>query len=235
MSRLTTISWGADQFRVGPWHADPTIAYAAVAPNVSRLSLAGVDQLVDRLRTQGYRGVVTAALRDHERAVFAHAGFTEREQLVVLAHALESIPDRLPLRLRRGRRGDRRGVVSLDHGAFEDSWQLDLDGLAEAISATPHSRFRVAPGAGGVIGYAVSGRAGRVGYVQRLAVAPSARRRHAGAALVIDALWWFRRRGASVALVNTQESNAPALALYDKLGFTIEPTRLTVMQRAFDA
>ena len=67
--------------------------------------------------------------------------------------------------------------------------------------------------------YAISGRAGRRGYVQRLAVHPRHQRAGIGRALVLDGLHWMRRRRVELALVNTQVDNAPALALYESLGF----------------
>ena len=50
-----------------------------------------------------------------------------------------------------------------------------------------------------------------------------------GRALVADALQWIRRGGARVAVVNTQERNAGALALYLACGFDLEPSGLTVL------
>ena len=83
----------------------------------------------------------------------------------------------------------------------------------------------------GVTGYAITGRAGALGYLQRLAVHPDHQREGVGTALVADALWWARRRGAIAMLVNTQESNATALTLYERLGFHAEPEGLAVLER----
>ena len=101
------------------------------------------------------------------------------------------------------------------------------------MRATPASRFRVATG-DGVTGYAVSGRAGERGYLQRLAVDPDHHREGIGRALVADCLRWLRRHGARVAVVNTQERNEGALALYLATGFVLEPQGLTVLTRSLD-
>jgi len=123
-------------------------------------------------------------------------------------------------------------VLRLDARAFAPSWRLSgAAGLADALRATPVVRFRVAPGRG-VAGYAISGRAGDHGYLQRVAVHPDEQRRGWGRALVADALHWFRRRGARRALVNTQLENTAALTLYESCGFRRLPVGLCVLGRA---
>ena len=83
-----------------------------------------------------------------------------------------------------------------------------------------------------VTGYCITGRSGPHGYLQRLAVARSHRRRGLGTALVADALWWLRRGGAVGAQVNTQIGNERAVALYRRCGFALEPARLAVLNRS---
>ncbi len=80
--------------------------------------------------------------------------------------------------------------------------------------------------------YAVSGQAGRQGFVQRLAVAPAHQHHGMGAALVSDGLRWMRRHGASTTLVNTQEGNEAALSLYQRLGFRERASGLDVLVRS---
>ena len=132
-------------------------------------------------------------------------------------------------------RGDRAAVLALDHRSFDGFWQLDADGLTNAIEATPTSRFRVAgpgSGPGGIAAYTVTGRAGSHGYLQRVAVHPDHRRQGYGRAVVVDGLRWLRRHGATQALVNTQRNNAGALALYEACGFRELPAGLCVMGRS---
>ena len=97
----------------------------------------------------------------------------------------------------------------------------------------PTTRFRVAPGRGGApLGYAISGRAGRQGYLQRLAVDPPHQGKGHGQVLVADALHWMHKRGVARAVVNTQLGNEAALALYGRLGFRLQPSGLAVLRRA---
>lgn len=232
---MTTVGWGSDQFRVGPWNADDAVAYLALAPQVLQPTVDGVRRILDRLAADGYRAVTTAALRPPELGPFLQAGFTERERLTILQHDLRRIPA-LPrptdgVDLRRAARRHREAVLELDHAAFVPSWRLDDAGLSDALAATPRTRFRVAVGSA-VCGYAICGRAAEVGYLQRLAVAPEHQGNGIGARLVVDALEWLRRRGARSALVNTQDGNERALELYERMGFRPEAYDLIVLERA---
>lgn len=194
------------------------------------------------LATQGYDRVVTGALSPSEQASFRAAGFAPSEQLHLLGHDLRMIPPApsgpgtAVVSLRRATRGDRTAVLDLDARAFDTFWRLDEVGLDEALSATPHSRFRVATIVPSVtqetetvVGYAITGRAGRRGYLQRLAVDPEAQRSGIGSALVIDALRWLKRWRTERAMVNTQLQNERALALYERLGFRRETVGLAVL------
>jgi ribosomal protein S18 acetylase RimI-like enzyme len=187
--------------------------------------------LVD-LASEGYSRVVTSALLPQEQHAFLDAGFAVEEQLLLLAHELRNLPDPSGPKLRRAGAEDRAGVLAVDNLSFPTFWQLDDDGLGEALTATPRARFRLREHAGRPIGYAITGRAGRRGYLQRLAVHPEWRRQGVAAALVVDGLRWLRRWRADLALVNTQEGNEAAAALYLRLGFRPEPSRLSVLSAA---
>ena len=52
-----------------------------------------------------------------------------------------------------------------------------------------------------------------------------------GTALLVDGLGWLRRRGATRAVVNTQESNEGAVRLYERLGFERQPGGLAVLRK----
>jgi ribosomal protein S18 acetylase RimI-like enzyme len=135
--------------------------------------------------------------------------------------------------LRRARADDHAAVLAVDHDSFSPFWRLDEAGLADTLTATPHVRFRVGHDrADDVVAYTIIGRAGRRGYLQRLAVAPAARRGGLAGALVVDGLWWLRRWRVTRALVNTQHGNEGALALYRRLGFRPEPVGLSVLEAA---
>jgi [ribosomal protein S18]-alanine N-acetyltransferase len=239
MGRLQVVACGDTRVRVGPWRGEDRIAHVAPFPGRPPARDA-LDGVLTRLTSEGYRRALTSALTEAERAAFLDAGFEVQERLHLLRAELGS-PAGAPAaqaRLRRGRRWDRTGVLAVDQAAFAPFWQLDADGLRDALSATPSVRFRVAPahaGRGGLVGYAICGRAGTMAYLQRLAVHPAAQGRGVGTALVADALAWARRRGAVRVLVNTQEHNGPALRLYERVGFVREEHGLAVLARDLQA
>jgi ribosomal protein S18 acetylase RimI-like enzyme len=224
--------WGARaRLHVSAWRGSGEVAVVSPLPQRPLPSADQVAREVERLAALGVTQVLTSALHHGELAPFLGAGFEEHERLHLLRHDLTSLPDPVAsVRHRRGWRRDHPAVLEIDTRAFEPFWALDRQGLEDAIRATPTSRFRVAID-GDVVGYIVSGRSMERGYVQRLAVDPAHHRQGIGRALVIDGLHWLRRGGARVAVVNTQEHNAGALALYRALGFVSEPQGLTVLTR----
>jgi ribosomal protein S18 acetylase RimI-like enzyme len=221
---------GAERLRVGTWRGDGSVAY--VAPVTDRPpSAALVRHACVVLAERGYLEVLTAALAEPERVGFLAAGFEVRDSLHLLSHDLRGIPAIGSASLRRGRRTDRTAALAVDHRAFPTFWRLDEGGLHEAMTATPSARFRVATAGRRVVGYAVTGRAGRRGYLQRLAVEPDLQGRGLGKALVADSLLWLERRGVTNAVVNTQVENERALHLYLAMGFRLQPSRLEVLGR----
>lgn len=196
------------------------------------LASTAVDDCRARVRAAGYRAVVTSPLAEPAARALVTAGFERRERLHLLAHRLGSVP-RPELHgptLRRAWRSDHPFVLDVDRRAFEPAWQLGEAGLREALHATPSVRFRVGcRAAGAPIAYAITGRAGDQGYLQRLAVDPSAHGLGFGRALVRDALRWLRRASTRRCLVNTQQDNVGALALYEACGFERLPAGLVVL------
>lgn len=153
------------------------------------------------------------------------------QRLHLLVHDLAGVPrhrrrSASPVVVRRAFGWDEPGILALDSLAFDPTWQLGPDGYDRAMHATPAVRNRVATRRPdrALAGYAVSGLAGRKGYLQRLGVAPDHRRQGVATALVLDALAWMRRHGAEEAIVNTQVDNLGALALYLNMGFVVTAT-----------
>ena len=234
MRRIDTITGHADRMRIGPWRGDPTLALLSPSPG-SPPSTRAVAEALNAITADGYLSVLTPALTAPEQSVFLQYGFAVHERLHLLRHDLFNLPapNAPGITIRRGRARDIESVLELDGLAFDGFWRFDINGLLDARSATPRSRFRVACLNDRVVGYHVAGVARRLGYLQRLAVHPQVHGRGIGTALVGDALGWCRRRGCESALVNTQEINQRALSLYRYLGFTDEPTGLAVLSYTF--
>lgn len=228
-SHTDVICWGREQARAGPWQGDRRVAYLVPLPDRPAPSLGFVRRAMDELAARGFSRVVTNALPANEQVAFLGAGFEVRERLCLLGRDLADLPAVAPAHHRRARASDHPAVLELDARAFPSFWHLDERGLDDAIHATPRRRFRVAIVHGAAVAYALTGRAGRRGFLQRLAVHPEHRRRGLGAALVVDALRWLRLRGAARVVVNTPTTNHAAMALYESLGFCPEPTGLAVL------
>ncbi len=227
--RTDVISWGSERARAGPWRGHREVAFLAPVANAPVPSAAFVRRCLEQLAAHGYERVVTGALSPAESSGFLAAGFEISEQLHLLAHDLRRIPDAVsPVPLRRVADSERARVLDVDHRAFPPFWRLDPGGLSDALHATPQARWRVAD-EGGVIGYAITGRAGRRGYLQRLAVDPDHAGKGVGAGLVVDGLRWLKRWRVEQAVVNTQLDNARALGLYERLGFRRQPLGLSVL------
>ena len=229
------LEWGRERARAGPWRGDGQVAYLAPLPFDPLPSVDFLRRCLDQLAGRGYREVITSALAGAEQRPFLAVGFAPHEHLRFLAHDLSGVPLRSPAgphHLRRAIPADWTSVLDVDAGSFSPFWRLDQGGLDEALTATPSTRFRVAVGDRRVVGYAITGRAGDQGYLQRLAVAGVARRAGVGRALALDGLRWLRRRGVRRAVVNTQFGNDAAFALYLRLGFREEPSDLAVLHRS---
>jgi GNAT superfamily N-acetyltransferase len=235
---MRTPTGGRSRLRVRPWHGDHHVAHVAPAGDVlGPLSTRDVERSLRDLRRSGYRSAITAALHRADRAPFLQSGFVEIERLHLLQHRFDRLvaaPPTPGVDLRRGRRRDHAEVLEVDTAAFAPFWRLDQAGLAEALTATTSVHFHVARSGEAIVGYAVFGRAGSRGYVQRLAVHPAAQGRRIGAALLHDGLRWLRRWGARDALVNTQEGNRRSLRLYHQAGFVLQADGLAVLQIDFD-
>jgi ribosomal protein S18 acetylase RimI-like enzyme len=214
--------------RIAAFHGSTDVASLALRGRGS-LAPASVQRLLERVRDAGYREVVTNALAPAATLALVDAGFSVRDRLRVLAHDLDDVPA-MSRRTRRARRTDRDAILAVDAAAFDDFWRLDGPGLDDARRATRSAQLRVNRGTD-VTAYALFGRAGNDGYVQRLAVAPAAQGHGLGAALVGDGLAWLAEHGARQAFVNTQTVNDRAYALYRRCGFEPLPVGLCVLGR----
>lgn len=80
----------------------------------------------------------------------------------------------------------------------------------------------VAERAGEVLGYCYFQEYTDTGYIRNVVVAPEARRAGVGRALMLATAEHFRENGKRTWRLNVKPTNAPALALYARLGMTVE-------------
>lgn len=222
--------------RVRPW---PRPGRAAAAQLVltdhrHRPSIAQVEGWLADLRDHGYDAVRTGAVEPAAASSFLTCGFVVAQRLSLLQLDAPYAAPRPSSRLRALRTGaDTALAAGVDLAAFGPGWSFDTEAIDEARHATPAHRARFSLDRDGrPVGYAITGRAGRNGFLQRLAVAPDAQGGGHGTALVTDALRWLRRWRAQTVLVNTEESNEVALRLYRRAGFRLRRDQLLVLECA---
>ena len=235
--RVQTLMLRADEFvaRARPWPGEPgTVQLLTLEQSAPPVEV--VQRWVDELRESGAQRIRTGALGPTVRPPYLECGFSVRQELALLHHTLDGVRAAVvpceSLLLQRGRRTDLGALADLDRRAFGPLWAMDVTGIIDACDATPHHRLRLALVGTSVVGFAISGRAGRNAYLQRLAVDPGHQGAGIGRALTLDALRWARRHRCSGMLVNTHVENATALGLYRSLGFEELGYRLAVLERA---
>lgn len=224
--------------RLRPWPREPDIGHLVLVDHEMVPSNDDVARWVADARSRGLRALRTGALFPASTEAFLATGFDTIDRLVLLRLDLSRHPGpvttgrglarhRTTRRLGSSRLGE---AAEVDRRAFGGRWSNDAASLSDIRHATPHQRSRMIAAGGSVAGFAISGRAGRRAYIQRLAVAPAEQRNGHGRALVDDALAWMRRRRASTALVNTAVDNIAAVALYESAGFERQDGDLTVLE-----
>ena len=139
--------------------------------------------------------------------------------------------------------------------------EVDAQAVAEILRQSPQAVFwpeasvkevlewkgslgMVIEAAGKVVGFLIGRQTTEEAEVLNLAVAPEARRKGTGAALLLAAVEEFRTRGANRVYLEVRESNAAAIAFYEKQGFCKVGRRegyyrdpveaATIMERRFE-
>jgi ribosomal protein S18 acetylase RimI-like enzyme len=221
--------------RVRPWPRPgrPATAQLVLTDHRHRPRLAQVERWVEELRDAGYEAVRTGAVEPDAGEAFLATGFTVAQRLALLQLDAPFDVPRAGGRLRHLRGDDdERAAAAIDLAAFGPDWCFDQAAIEEARRATPAHRGRLSVDRDGrPAGYAITGRAGRNGFLQRLAVVPDAQRGGHGTVLVADALRWLRRWRVQTVLVNTEVTNEPALGLYQRAGFRLRRDELLVLER----
>lgn len=201
-------------------------------------------------RSPGVAFIYTSALTEADAVQFVDAGFHVRAELALLTRNIErglfggihralrrSDPHRGHNRNSRGDIKIVRGshdrieeALEVDQSAFAHGWAMDMHDLTGALKATPTTRLHLALDGTTVVGFAVTGRANRRGYLQRLAVQPHFQGRGLGAALVHASIDWASSRDVKRLIVNTQTDNLNALRLYERAGFVRSSFGLVLLE-----
>jgi ribosomal-protein-alanine N-acetyltransferase len=205
------------------WRTDQGL-HAVLEPAVSRLRVDGVTHLA----VYGTALWLPPAL--------LRAGFQRREWITSLERHPRPWPDLPagPARVRPVQPDDLGQLAALDAAIFEPPYQLASGELIELMVTSGH--FVVAEGieeAGeaALLGYACADVLGDTGQIIRLAVHPNAQRQGIGRALLNHGLAYCHANGARRVTINTQESNAASLRLYEQMGFRRVGRRVPLLVR----
>lgn len=242
------LATAAARARLGAWPHEPDIGHLVLVDHEMIPTSHDVAGWLAIARGRGLRGIRTGALFPKSTEAFLSTGFAEIDSLVLLElklstnAAVRRSAAGSPERGAIGRGATRRLTPSrlseaarVDERAFGRRWSNDAASLDEIRTATPHQRSRMIATRGELAGFAISGRAGTRGYLQRIAVDPGDQRQGFGRALVADALRWMRRHRVDTALVNTAADNVAAITLYESFGFRQREAELKVLELTFEA
>lgn len=223
---------GSTTCRVQQWSYRSDVAQLVLYLQRAIPTPHDLAQWCQHLTALGFRTVRTSAVNAAAAPVFEQAGFLVTQELALLEHtdvrgaaATMSAHDRT----RRMSPRERQRVAAIDMAAFGEQWAMDDTALHDVCAATPRHRSRVAGDP--FRAFAISGRDGRLGFLQRLGVHPDDQRQGLGWALVADSLAWMARWQVQRVLVNTPVDNDAALTLYHRAGYHRLPEVLRVYER----
>jgi ribosomal-protein-alanine N-acetyltransferase len=204
-------------------------------PDASLRLVRGSAEFVDECSAElcrlGARSVLSPPLDRSQRSVWLAAGY--RPELTLDVHSRDLFGALAPPAhaVVEGDDADWQAAVAVDDASFTDRWRMGELGLAEARDATPKSAFLVVRDER-LLGFVIVGTAVTAAYLQRIAVAPDARRAGVGRSLVRAAVAWGAAQGATRIVLNTQPDNEAAARLYRDEGFECSPGALSVLARS---
>lgn len=108
-------------------------------------------------------------------------------------------------------------VAALEKMCFSDPWSENS--VASELN-NPLSLWLIAEENQAVCGYVGSQTVLDETDMMNIAVHPDCRRRGVAAALITELVHQLRERGSHILRLEVRESNAPAIALYEAMGFT---------------
>jgi ribosomal-protein-alanine N-acetyltransferase len=107
-------------------------------------------------------------------------------------------------------------IAAIERESFNPPWSEDS--LKSAMTGE-HSAVLVADESGWIVGFAVASIAEPEAELLQIAVSSASRARGIATEMLEWTIEKLRRRGAMNIFLEVRESNAAAIALYDKLGF----------------
>ena len=171
-------------------------------------------------------------LQDWFRDLLAANQFKRTHNVVVLAWRPDasdlSAESRTSPNLRPMREGDVDGVVDVDRNAFALLWQNSREAVSLALKQA--GLATVIEDKGRILAFQISTRGAQGLHLARLATHPGFQGRGLATSLVRYVQLQVLHRKGTLLTVNTQDNNAPSLALYKKLAFSLTGEQFPVYQ-----
>jgi ribosomal-protein-alanine N-acetyltransferase len=185
----------------------PPLAAAARTASARSLYYSGNDLDNDWLRD---------ALEDRGFALDSLLRSYDKDDFVL------PTPGNMAVRLRPFAPGDTPALVAIEDRCFPQLWRHDAASFLEVAATYPY--FVVAEDGAGICGYQYNAVDATTGYLVRIAVHPRVEGQGVGARLMAEAVSYFQRHHVWKIVLNTEESNTRAHALYERFGFhLVEP------------
>ena len=168
---------------------------------------------------------------DWLRSPFEALGFTLHSVLRSYDKEDYVIPSQgnMQVRVRPFTPDDVAGVVAVEDLTFEQLWRHNATSFLDVQRTYPY--FVVAEDDAGIAGYQYNTVDEGTGYLVRIAVHPRVWGQGVGTRLMAEAVRYFQAHHALKIVLNTQESNGRAQALYEWFGFHMVYPRGYVLER----
>ena len=191
-----------------------------------------IGDCVEGLVELGTSAVLSPPLPRSAQVAWEQAGFYKCADLTLMRRTLGRIPPPGHLVL-TGSEDDIPEALRIDAAAFDEFWRFDKWALSEAMEATERSVLQVVRSSeGGLAGFAVTGAAQTISYLQRVAVDPRWQGQGIGRSLVRASARWAKQSGSRALMLNTQTDNESAIGLYESEGFSLLEEPLAVLSTA---
>jgi [ribosomal protein S18]-alanine N-acetyltransferase len=168
------------------------------------------DWLGDSLAKRGF--TLTSLLRSYDKSDFAIPSEGNTHLWI-----RPFTPDDVP------------GVLAVEQACFAPLWQRDAADILDVAETYPY--FVVTEDEHGIVGYQFNTVDAVTGYLVRIAVHPRAWGTGVGTRLMAEAVRYFQRRRVWKIVLNTEEENYRAHALYEWFGFQLIEPRGFVLGR----
>jgi ribosomal protein S18 acetylase RimI-like enzyme len=196
----------------------PSIEHLAATRGAETLYYSGNDLEIDWLR---------ASLEERNFRLCSLLRSYDKEDLAIPAPGNEKV------HVRPFTAQDVAATVALEDLAFAQHWRHDSSSFLQVQKTYPY--FVVALDGEGIVGYQYNTVDAGIGYLVRIAVHPRVEGQGVGTRLMAEAVRYFQKNDVWKIVLNTEEANVRAQALYERFGFHQIHQRGFVLERAIAA